>query len=252
MSMQQAREGHFNPASPHSSSGAADSLKGTPDTRLTTFSPEDGSTRSAKALGSINVSAREAGPIEYGMKAPQSLERPGAFFRNTLSLDKDPFVSSGGSSFKAGQKLSPTASVFSPLPTISTTRGPISESAGTDALLEGPSQSYGQASGQSLASLSGPYTNYVHEKLSTETGVSRFLIISAGIGGRMIGIEVELYLSVRSCLPYPWRIKLTLYRSWPRSASHSREADTFMSATIRFSSALPTSVAPVLSTRTFL
>ncbi|KAI0147197.1 hypothetical protein GGR57DRAFT_505936 [Xylariaceae sp. FL1272] len=53
-----AREGHItlttfdarNPTSAHSSSGAAESFKGTPETRLTAFSPEDGDTESERRL----------------------------------------------------------------------------------------------------------------------------------------------------------------------------------------------------------
>ncbi|RCI10754.1 hypothetical protein L249_5365 [Ophiocordyceps polyrhachis-furcata BCC 54312] len=77
-----------NPSSPRSSSGGADSLKGTPDTRLTTFSPDNGSS-----------------------KHPQGLPRS---FPAT-SLDKDPFVTP---SHRLGTRLSPTALAFSPFPAV--------------------------------------------------------------------------------------------------------------------------------------
>ncbi|RDA90348.1 hypothetical protein CP533_4465 [Ophiocordyceps camponoti-saundersi (nom. inval.)] len=77
-----------NPSSPRSSSGGADSLKGTPDTRLTTFSPDNGPS-----------------------KHLQGLTRS---FPAT-SLDKDPFVTP---SHRLRTRLSPTALAFSPFPAV--------------------------------------------------------------------------------------------------------------------------------------
>lgn len=199
MNVHQAREGHFNPASPHSSSGAADSFKGTPDTRLTTFSPEDGSARSTRAPGSLNANIREAGPIKYGMNAPQSLDRPSVLYRGSLHLDKDPFVGPADTSFKARQKLSPTASVFSPLPSALRARGSASEPKRVDAFSENLSQHYAQASRLSSPAANASHSNFVHDKLSTEAGISRCLVISTNTGSRLTGTEVELYLSVRVC-----------------------------------------------------
>ncbi|KAI1097269.1 RNA recognition motif 2-domain-containing protein [Jackrogersella minutella] len=192
---QQAREGPFNPASPHSSSGAADSFKGTPDTRLTTFSPEDGSSRSTRALGALNASARDAGPIKYEMNALQSLGRSNVFNRGNRQADKDPFIASADSGFKARQKLSPTASVFSPLPSAMVSRGSASEPKRPDGLSEDPSQSYGQIPGLSSRPASMPSSSdFVHDKLSTDSGVSRCLIISARASGKVTSTEVEQYI----------------------------------------------------------
>ncbi|KAI1464745.1 RNA recognition motif 2-domain-containing protein [Daldinia caldariorum] len=195
MNVHQAREGHFNPASPHSSSGAADSFKGTPDTRLTTFSPEDGSARSTRAPGSLNASIREAGPIKYGMSAPQSIDRSSIVYRSNLHLDKDPFVGPTDTSFKARQKLSPTASVFSPLPSAMPARGSASEPKRMDAFSENLSQHYAQTSRLSSPSANAPHSNFLHDKLSTDSGISRCLVISTTNGNRLTGTEVELYLS---------------------------------------------------------
>ncbi|KAI2471666.1 RNA recognition motif 2-domain-containing protein [Annulohypoxylon bovei var. microspora] len=199
MSMhQQAREGLYNPASPHSSSGAADSFKGTPDTRLTAFSPEDGSARSTRALGTLNPGSLETAPpaIKYGMNTLQSLGQSSVFNLGNRHTDKDPFVSSTDSSFKGSQKLSPTASVFSPLPSAFLPRGSASEPKRADALSEDLSQGYSQISGQSSRPASVPgSSDFVHDKLSTDSGVSRCLVISARIGGNVTAGEVDLYVS---------------------------------------------------------
>ncbi|KAI1144107.1 RNA recognition motif 2-domain-containing protein [Hypoxylon sp. FL0543] len=193
MGMQQAREGQFNPTSPHSSSGAADSFKGTPDTRLTTFSPEDGSVRSARMLGAISSNAREAGPVEYKLAALQPLGRSSVFYRGGAH-HQDPFVTSE-SSFKARQKLSPTASVFSPLPSDLVPRIATSEPERADALSEDLTQGYSQPSGLSEPSASMASSDFVHDKLSTDSGISRCLAISAKASGKVAASDTELYLS---------------------------------------------------------
>ncbi|OTA93327.1 hypothetical protein M434DRAFT_31100 [Hypoxylon sp. CO27-5] len=192
MNMQQAREGQFNPTSPHSSSGAADSFKGTPDTRLTTFSPDDGSVRSTRVLGAASSSAREAGPVEYKMNSLQSLGRSSVFYRGSHHADKDPFVTSAESSFRARQKLSPTASVFSPLPSTLVPRVPASEPKRADALSEDQSQGWNQASDPAATMA---FSDFVHDKLSTDSGISRCLVISAKVGGKVTAPDTELYLS---------------------------------------------------------
>lgn len=108
--MTQPRETAFNPSSPHSSTGNADSYKneGTPDTRLTVFSPEDGSARTNKYYSSIALTASDPQPLRFSGKLVNS-------FRPSLAQpDKDPFTTSQ-SSAKRDQRLSPLASDFQPL-----------------------------------------------------------------------------------------------------------------------------------------
>ncbi|KAF4512717.1 hypothetical protein G6O67_000064 [Ophiocordyceps sinensis] len=99
-----------NPSSPRSSSGGAESFKGTPDTRLTAFSPDDGSSRSCKLLQGLACSASATPP-----------GRPTSNFgSNAANLDKDPFITP---SHQLGTRLSPTASSFSPF--AGTSEGPL-------------------------------------------------------------------------------------------------------------------------------
>ncbi|OIW33953.1 hypothetical protein CONLIGDRAFT_570335 [Coniochaeta ligniaria NRRL 30616] len=112
--MTQPREAAFNPSSPHSSTGNADSYKneGTPDTRLTAFSPEEGSARSSKYYNSLTLTASDPQPLRYPGKLVNS-------FRPSLAqADKDPFTSQ--SSAKRDQRLSPLASDFQPLSSFGT------------------------------------------------------------------------------------------------------------------------------------
>jgi hypothetical protein len=96
-----------NPSSPRSSSGGAESFKGTPDTRLTAMSPDDGP-KSSSLLKS---------------------------FRSVVShMEKDPFITS---MHGVGTRLSPTASTFSPFVSSTYVRlpdgeGPISGALSTD------------------------------------------------------------------------------------------------------------------------
>ncbi|KAH8910169.1 hypothetical protein BR93DRAFT_935820 [Coniochaeta sp. PMI_546] len=107
--MTQPREIAFNPSSPHSSTGNADSYKneGTPDTRLTAFSPEEGSARSSKYYNPLALPASDPQPLRYPGKLA------GAFRPSLTQPDKDPFTSQ--SSAKRDQRLSPFASDFQPL-----------------------------------------------------------------------------------------------------------------------------------------
>ncbi|KAH6893609.1 RNA recognition motif 2-domain-containing protein [Thelonectria olida] len=98
--MAQPRDSHFNHTSPRSSTGGADSFKGTPDTRLTAFSPEDGSAKSSRLLQGFSRSSSATPPVRLPVNS----------FRGSVSqLDRDPFVSP-----VHGTRLSPTASAFSP------------------------------------------------------------------------------------------------------------------------------------------
>lgn len=89
-----------NPSSPRSSAGGADSFKGTPDTRLTAFSPENTSTKTSKSLQGLVCSVSAIPPVGLSTGT----------YRNAASLlDKDPFVTPSHLS-----RLSPTASAFCP------------------------------------------------------------------------------------------------------------------------------------------
>ena len=108
--MAQAREAAFNPSSPHSSSGGADSYKhdGTPDTRLTAFSPEESSARSSKLLKALNLSTpNDQQPVRFHVQ-------PNENYCAAPTTEKDPFISSSTTP-KTDQKLSPTASSFRPV-----------------------------------------------------------------------------------------------------------------------------------------
>ncbi|KAI8223945.1 hypothetical protein K4K53_006715 [Colletotrichum sp. SAR 10_77] len=94
----------FNPSSPRSSVGGAESFKGTPDTRLTAFSPEEGSARSSRLLKSLGQDSPDTTPSRF-----HSIAFGGAI----SNADKDPFIAT--TSNVALQKLSPTASAFQPL-----------------------------------------------------------------------------------------------------------------------------------------
>ncbi|TDZ18328.1 Meiosis protein mei2 [Colletotrichum orbiculare MAFF 240422] len=103
--MAQAREAMiFNPSSPRSSVGGAESFKGTPDTRLTAFSPDEGSVKSSRLLTTLGEDSPDITPS----KLPVNV----SYERSMCGADKDPFVTSASAT--AQQKLSPTASAFQP------------------------------------------------------------------------------------------------------------------------------------------
>ncbi|KAI0127893.1 RNA recognition motif 2-domain-containing protein [Xylariales sp. AK1849] len=185
--------GSFNPTSPHSSSGVADSFKGTPDTRLTAFSPEDGSTKSARAPLSMSVGRRESGPVKFNVASPASLNIPtrSSFFRGSHNADRDPFVSSSNTRFQGtrlGQGLSPTASCFSPL------------SGATDTRAVEPTFTYQGVGSNSKAEedtsqvIVRASSTFVHSTLSTDLGISRCVVVAAG-SGRVQIIDTEQYIS---------------------------------------------------------
>ncbi|KAK4039921.1 hypothetical protein C8A01DRAFT_46650 [Parachaetomium inaequale] len=109
--MAQVRDASVNPASPHSSSGGADSFKqeGTPDTRLTVFSPDDNLARSNKLLNALDLDGPSDHAIPFRVKPAEGFGGASA----AAAADKDPFVSS--TTIKAEHKLSPTASAFRPV-----------------------------------------------------------------------------------------------------------------------------------------
>ncbi|KAI0022039.1 RNA recognition motif 2-domain-containing protein [Xylariomycetidae sp. FL0641] len=173
--MSHPRESHFNTASPHSSSGAAESYKGTPDTRMTTFSPEDGSAKSMRALQTLSIGNRDTGPIRFPMVATgtprqTSSARSTPFSRGNLHLDKDPFVSSDPAA-KQTQKLSPTASVFSPIPML----GSVSRNANASF---SDAQSLHRTNVEPRPVEDAGDSKFVHKELSTDAGLSRCLLIT--------------------------------------------------------------------------
>jgi len=112
--MAQARDAAFNPSSPHSSSGGGDSYKheGTPDTRLTAFSPDENSARSAKLLKALSLNApSDSLPVRFHVAAPDGYCGVPA----QASAERDPFVSSSVASADDQKHLSPTASAFRPV-----------------------------------------------------------------------------------------------------------------------------------------
>ncbi|KAK0645879.1 RNA recognition motif 2-domain-containing protein [Cercophora newfieldiana] len=160
--MAQAREASFNPPSPHSSTGGADSYKhdGTPDTRLTAFSPDENSARSSKLLKSTNANvSSDSNNVHFHVKSE------GYHGAAPGSAEKDPFISSASRS-KAEQKLSPTASAFRPvaIPLVANGSGS----------LAGQS-SFGANYSPTLQS-SNPS---VGTRFSTELGLSRYIVVSS-------------------------------------------------------------------------
>ncbi|KAL2017300.1 hypothetical protein VTK56DRAFT_2323 [Thermocarpiscus australiensis] len=151
--MAQARDSTFNPPSPRSSSGGDDSYKheGTPDTRLTAFSPGDSSIRSNKLLTTLSLNSSSEQSILFRVKPVES------FGVVHAAADKDPFVSSTAAP-KQEQKLSPTASSFRPVSVPLVARGSLNGLT----VLNGGQQ---------------PFIAHAASKFSNELGISRCLII---------------------------------------------------------------------------
>ncbi|KAI0527860.1 RNA recognition motif 2-domain-containing protein [Xylaria bambusicola] len=166
-----SREGHFNPASPHSSSGAADSFKGTPETRLTTFSPDDGSAKSSKASQSLSVRTQE-NRLRFASTPRGTLELPSSFVRANLHSERDPFVSSSAIGASRTQKLSPTASVFLPYPSVLTNSGQVIEPIGHQR-----SDSTGNKTSDQQLATQSQQVQFAHNTLSTDLKLSRCLVI---------------------------------------------------------------------------
>jgi hypothetical protein len=185
------REGSFNPTSPHSSSGAADSFKGTPDTRLTAFSPEESSTKSSNAPQSLSVGARESRSLRFVQNPRSALELPHAFVRPNLNLhsERDPFVSSAAINAHRPQKLSPTASVFLPYHGVLPS-GPETEPAG-----QLRDESAGNQGSGRQAVIGSQQVGFAHGILSTDTHLTRCLVIQ-GQGRQLRAHDVGSYLSV--------------------------------------------------------
>ncbi|KAF2969257.1 hypothetical protein GQX73_g4363 [Xylaria multiplex] len=182
------REGHFNPASPHSSSGAADSFKGTPETRLTAFSPEDGSAKSSKASQTLSVRTQGNRTLRFAPTPRGTLELPSSFVRANLHSERDPFVSSSVIGANRTQKLSPTASVFLPYPS-GLPNGPVIEP-----VRQQREDSNGNRDPDQQSAINSPQVKFAHTILSTDTDLSRCLVI-ADPGRRLRAHDVGSYLS---------------------------------------------------------
>lgn len=105
----------FHPSSPPSE-GGADSYnnEGTPDTRLTTFSPLEDSSKSSRLLSALSLSGGKTNAHPIKFQVPTSFHRvPSPKPCSSKGLDKDPFISSTPE--KSVTKLSATASAFRPI-----------------------------------------------------------------------------------------------------------------------------------------
>lgn len=180
MAQTQPREGSLNPSSPHSSVGGADSYKhdGTPDTRLTAFSPEENSAKSAKLIKAITSSPSDGGQAIYPAQQPPV----SAPFRNgPAQLERDPFVSTNTPVRKQEQKLSATASAFRPFAAPLVAQGSADSTAGTAS--KTPSRTTPQ------------HVLPVSPILSTDLHYSRCLVVSSSTHPVTLA-GVELLLSV--------------------------------------------------------
>lgn len=208
MSASHVRDGAFNPTSPHSSTGLVDSFKGTPDTRFSAFSPEEGSSKSHRAPHSVGGSIRESGPIKFRFGTPHSLNLPSRepLFHRDNSVGRDPFVSSSGPDQQIGRRLSPTASSFAPSTAFLGTRS--SKSDFTYRKADGNTNEAAKETDQDLRSKSGDISP--REELSTDVGISRCVMIMDAVRGNGVRLlEVEQYISVR-ILIFPFLIQWEL------------------------------------------
>ncbi|TLD28944.1 hypothetical protein PspLS_03853 [Pyricularia sp. CBS 133598] len=177
MAQPQAREGTvaFNPSSPHSSNGAAESCKhdGTPDTRLTAFSPEENSAKSTELMATIASGSSDSGSTNY------STNQAVQYLSGQSAIERDPFVSTDTPARKQEQKLSATASAFRPY------SSPLDAQGSGDAASK---FSPDQASSIQQSILSIPTT------LSTEGLLSRCIVVSSS--SQLVGQnDIELLLS---------------------------------------------------------
>ena len=129
ITMAHVRDSSFNPSSPHSSSGGVDSYnyEGTPDTKLTVFSPDENSAKPNRLLTTLGLDGPSSHSAHYHHIGPAEA------FGNTSSAtaEKDPFVSN--TTNKGEQKLSPTASAFRPLSVPLVAHGSLNASPGVNA-----------------------------------------------------------------------------------------------------------------------
>lgn len=192
--MAQAGENAFIPQSPHSSPGGADSYRyeGTPDTRLTAFSPDENSARSTKFPKPLGVRGSE--PQPYPVSATYTND-----YSHTTQAEKDPFTSITTPGAHE-QKLSATASAFQPFSVPLVVRG----SSGTIPPLNGPSSSNGPSFSNGPSSSDGLRNlQSTIKRFSADLGLSRYLIITSTIQP-ISPADVEMFLMV---CPFPDGIK---------------------------------------------
>ena len=186
MSQSNETTGTFNAQSPHSSSGGGDSYKheGTPDTRLTAFSPDDGSAGANKLPAVATVKQKNATPEVHGHFQGFAAT---AYSATPSSGEKDPFVSDS----KSQPKLSPTASAFMPVAMPMMAQAPLNGQL---------VYNYRPVSGIQ------PVAVQYNTRFSSELGLSHHLVISSAGASLKTG-DVEDYLEVCvisssfSCLP---------------------------------------------------
>ncbi|ROW14442.1 hypothetical protein VPNG_03848 [Cytospora leucostoma] len=176
----------FHPSSPPSE-GGADSYnnEGTPDTRLTTFSPLEDSSKSSRLLSALSLSSGKTNAEPIKFQVPTSFHRvPSPRPCSSKGLDKDPFISSTPE--KSQTKLSATASAFRPI---------------TASAVSTPIVAYGSSSGtpKPLTQSFTAETRYPNTGLKLASGLShtlnltRSLRISSSSGSVSIS-AVEQYL----------------------------------------------------------
>ncbi|GAB1320098.1 RNA recognition motif 2-domain-containing protein [Madurella fahalii] len=188
--MAQAREPTFNPSSPHSSSGGADSYKheGTPDTRLTAFSPDGNSARTNKLLATLSLSGPVDHPVGFHVTPVDG------FGAVSANAEKDPFISSKAIP-KPEQKLSPTASSFRPVSVSLVAHGSLGNFSGWN---------IGPAASQQF------FSQYATAQFSAELAISRHLVIYAST--RPIPFaDVEEYLTKLEQLGSPCQGKRNMF-----------------------------------------
>ena len=174
--MAQPKETTFHLSSPHSSSGGADSCKheGTPDTRLTAFSPDESSIKSSKLLNALNLSASKPLPVKFTVEPYRTAAVP-------VQQDKDPFITITPSK-KPEQKLSATASTFRPLSAALVARG-------SGEATPRPQEALPANEGHPIGS--------ILSELSTDLHIYRCLVVSSPSNAVTV-TDIEIHLSVSS------------------------------------------------------
>jgi hypothetical protein len=191
--MAQSREiaAAFQQSSPDSSKRGAGSLQydGTPDTRLT-FSPDEGSACSSKAIKSLGLSLSDPRPT----KLPST---QGKTLRGSTGLpqEKDPFVTAPVT--KSEQKLSATASAFRPFT--------------NSVLLQGSNLSVNDKGTHGDDKLPQQSTS-VYRETSTDLLLSRCLVISSPSRVITVGDIKQLFTVSLGQFHYV-KLKLTFLQS---------------------------------------